>query len=851
MGKNQTDDQKIENERLAEKLSEYIGNLDFLEKTKEQMAVILDIPEDKFEYNLEQDHVDFKISPEQVAKISGKQWSDLKELAEGSDQDDFEALFGSENSVMNKFAEFNKNQLLYENINFDPSISSNLGDLPPSNEPQAVDFAFGMLQKSEQTQQLENSSLSSNTLSKNDLDPITEAIRREILAKQRELIASYLVEQEQGAQKKQELLSLNLGDPKAYSEFAKNNENQKKILEALKNEQLKKSLEGVEIAGYKKVHEDFKQEFSPIKWDSSPAGVGGTSGVTTRTQIVKNADGQEIATLTESTHQIMPPVKVKDSKGQDVEVKNYRTIDFPTELEGQNGPMHLSMAVKDQNGKNIALSKAVYFTAHYDDNGKLSEVSSPKPVMFSSTDPDAVGYIEHQGQIYTLPVTQGKYQEMMRALGREEEIGLSKSIDAPELAKDGIMVGMMKTGVIRKEPEISQEEPKKEQKSYVQQQADLELQRQKQYSVGDFEKSSDKVRFLKDLLGSNLSISDKTKYLNEMSNKGYTKEVVGALLSSKLSGQDKNDISRSLLRDASDLDRIKIIEELGQSNDGRKLIIDAFEKGSSKERYDISNAIAESSVEGKTDLTKQVLLVVARPSQESVISDVSKSREGEQLVEEVSKTTSDVNIEEAAKTVDPKQEDPKKEQGKASESLQERADIKANNLRNSLTNPPPIHLPVKKSDKEISAMVKPFSEELDGKNLDQQKNIINTKLDELSKGENALSNVDTRKFLEELLKDRADKRSERVDQIEKGSIKADKDDRAVSVQSTARKTDKDGFPAAIVGKFENAPEFVSRAGSIGLQVYIRDKINQLAPKPHQPHQTKSKEGYTLGSGPKY
>lgn len=174
-------------------------------------------------------------------------------------------------------------------------------------------------------------------------------------------------------------------------------------------------------------------------------GVGKSgNGITTKTQIVRDANDREIATLTEATHQVNPPQTVQKSDGTPVEIKNYRTIDFPIELN-EGGSMHLSLAVKDQHGRNIAASKAVYFTAHYDDDGKLIEVSSPRPVKFNGTGSDAVGYIEHGGQIYTLPVTQEKYKAMMQEVAKNKGHGvdISQSIDTPSV--DRIMTSHQKT----------------------------------------------------------------------------------------------------------------------------------------------------------------------------------------------------------------------------------------------------------------------------------------------------------------------------------------------------------------------------------------------------------------------
>lgn len=201
-------------------------------------------------------------------------------------------------------------------------------------------------------------------------------------------------------------------------------------------------MEQVEIAGYKNVHTQFADRFSTMEWKD---GVGGSAnGITTKTQIVRDANDREIATLTEATHQINPPQTVQKSDGTPVEIKNYRTIDFPIELN-DGGPMHLSLAVKDQHGRNIAASKAVYFTAHYDDDGRLIEVSSPRPVKFNGTSPDAVGYIEHGGHIYTLPVTQEKYKAMMQEVAKNKGHGVDISQSIDTLSVDRIITSPQKT----------------------------------------------------------------------------------------------------------------------------------------------------------------------------------------------------------------------------------------------------------------------------------------------------------------------------------------------------------------------------------------------------------------------
>jgi hypothetical protein len=94
------------------------------------------------------------------------------------------------------------------------------------------------------------------------------------------------------------------------------------------------------------------------------------------------------------------------------------------------------MAVKDQNGRNISEKDAVYFTAHYDEQGKLTEISSPIPVKFMGNDDNAVGYIERNGKVYTLPVTQGKYKEMMREVAKNKGMAVDLSQEVAQEAQD-------------------------------------------------------------------------------------------------------------------------------------------------------------------------------------------------------------------------------------------------------------------------------------------------------------------------------------------------------------------------------------------------------------------------------
>lgn len=190
------------------------------------------------------------------------------------------------------------------------------------------------------------------------------------------------------------------------------------------NPGVQSQLHAMESAGYKAVHSQFSDEFHDVDWQSASAGK-------VRSTDIKNSKGEPVCTLKETTFDTAKNVALSDGTGR--VVRGYRQVEFQTQLTSGKGPVHFSMAVKDENGKNIAEKDAVYFTAHYNESGELEEVSSPAPVKFMGKGDDAIGYIERNGKAYTLPVTQGKYNEMMKAVTKNNGINadLSHSVEKP------------------------------------------------------------------------------------------------------------------------------------------------------------------------------------------------------------------------------------------------------------------------------------------------------------------------------------------------------------------------------------------------------------------------------------
>ncbi|MFV9901068.1 MAG: Sca4 family spreading effector [Rickettsia conorii subsp. raoultii] len=275
-------------------------------------------------------------------------------------------------------------------------------------------------------------------------DPITKAVGEIIIQPQKDNLIEQilkdlaaLTDRDLAEQKRKEIEEEKEKD-KTLSTFFGNPANREFIDKALENPELKKKLESIEIAGYKNVHNTFSAAsgypggFKPVQWENQ------VSASDLRATVVKNDAGDELCTLNETTVKTKPFTVAKQD-GTQVQISSYREIDFPIKLDKADGSMHLSMVALKADGTKPSKDKAVYFTAHYEEgpNGKpqLKEISSPKPLKFAGTGDDAIAYIEHGGEIYTLAVTRGKYKGMMKEL----ELNQGQSVDLSQ-AED-IIIG--------------------------------------------------------------------------------------------------------------------------------------------------------------------------------------------------------------------------------------------------------------------------------------------------------------------------------------------------------------------------------------------------------------------------
>ena len=291
----------------------------------------------------------------------------------------------------------------------------------------------------------------SNTVSvsvSDTIDPITAAIREEIIKKQQQLLQTEIANNIENETEKEDFQKQDLTALRAYLATEEGKESAAKIMQ---NPEMQTKMHAIERDGYKTVHNQFQDSFRNVDWGASASKI--------RTTNITNENGDDVCALKETTIDTAPTSLLLDD-GTTRTVKSYRQIDFPKGLEADHGPLHLSMALKDENGRNMPEKDAVYFTAHYDESGKLTEVSSPVTVKFMGEGADAIGYIERNGKVYTLPVTQGKYHEMMLEVSKNHgmNVDISQTVEATKERAQDKVITPEKTG-----EEITKEEPKKEQ----------------------------------------------------------------------------------------------------------------------------------------------------------------------------------------------------------------------------------------------------------------------------------------------------------------------------------------------------------------------------------------------------
>lgn len=245
-------------------------------------------------------------------------------------------------------------------------------------------------------------------------DSIEQVIRDEVIIKQ-QLYVQQEIAKHIPVSERNGFLDLDLGQVRSYLETT---QGKQALVETLQDPKIKQDLQTIESNGYKAVQSQFQDIFKDLSWkvDSDK----------TKVTAVKDDQGVTVLSLKETTVENNPQ-SFKLDNGTTKQVSGYRSVDFPKTTDNGNGPVHFSMALKDENGQSMPKKDAVYFTAHYEDKGKLVEVSSPVPVKFMGTGKDAIGYIEKDGKIFTLPVTKGRYDDMIQEVAANKGLAANLS----------------------------------------------------------------------------------------------------------------------------------------------------------------------------------------------------------------------------------------------------------------------------------------------------------------------------------------------------------------------------------------------------------------------------------------
>ncbi|WP_371253769.1 Sca4 family protein [Orientia tsutsugamushi] len=200
----------------------------------------------------------------------------------------------------------------------------------------------------------------------------------------------------------------------------------------------------------------FAASFSTLDWDTQANSVGDTTQKT-----ITNEAGEKVTELVSHSNKIQLSASVN---GVTKTVTKHRTIDIPRAVEENKGPLDLALVAQDATGKNMPESKAVYLTAHYNKEGKLVEMTHPEPLRFFSDDPGSPAYTVINNEVYTLPITKEKYEQLTKEISQNIQ-EQDKDKDIEQEAMDKFTVGSRQTDIhneksIQHADEVSADEPK-------------------------------------------------------------------------------------------------------------------------------------------------------------------------------------------------------------------------------------------------------------------------------------------------------------------------------------------------------------------------------------------------------
>ncbi|HJD64426.1 MAG TPA: Sca4 family protein [Rickettsia endosymbiont of Sericostoma sp.] len=199
------------------------------------------------------------------------------------------------------------------------------------------------------------------------VDLVTLAFRQEIIAKQQTTLKNILTEANITA-----ISGANLAiNSQQFKEFVENNNEliQKTWANSITKSTVTQAMND-EVQSYAKIHQ--ANNFKPLTWSNQPP-IDNTTD--TRSRVIKVKD-EELFKLTETKVKTSTKVVLEDGVTE-TEISNYRNINLPLAIKPSGTAVHLSFPVQNEKGENIEVSKALYFTTHYNEQGKLVEITNP------------------------------------------------------------------------------------------------------------------------------------------------------------------------------------------------------------------------------------------------------------------------------------------------------------------------------------------------------------------------------------------------------------------------------------------------------------------------------------------
>ncbi|MFK8040406.1 MAG: hypothetical protein AB8B67_03635 [Rickettsiaceae bacterium] len=183
-----------------------------------------------------------------------------------------------------------------------------------------------------------------------------------------------------------------------HNHLTDNNVNKRSDIEANHRSELNK----IEKKGYSKIHEQFNDKFQDIHWkekNDSKNSVTGVRKYITRIESESGKTGYDIKSKRYDS------IKIYGRK-----MSNIREIE---PLIKASGPLHLSFVAQDKHG-NLTNQEAQW-SVHYDNHGKISEVTFPHDIKFTESKKGlpSMCYVEREGEVYMLGLSKKSYKSLV------------------------------------------------------------------------------------------------------------------------------------------------------------------------------------------------------------------------------------------------------------------------------------------------------------------------------------------------------------------------------------------------------------------------------------------------------